>query len=387
MTEKIYLKDYVLTYDKLNNYINFLLKKYKDKFIKEDIIGKTCFNYDINSYKIGYGKNHVLILGTTHGTEIITTYFVLETITTILEDTTLYLEYSKNFTFHFIPLLNPEGFIISTSSLPHNFKTSDIKEIEKISTKYLKSYNIDDKIADTQKNVKVPKLYRQVLTSNLSHIPNECMRRKVSNILNNCLLKEDVLPTWSANGSGIDINSNSIHKFKKMVALRKKQRFGKLRYNDIPVTKPSPISYPGISTFEVRCPENLALYKYIDKLFLNNMNYSTKDKLVAIFSYHSTGGEIYGFPDIEYVDLKQVRLHLNAMNIYSKYTGYKKINEVLKYGIMDFYRIVLDDVVTLTIELSKKNGNPIGPLSNIEEFNKEILDNKKAIFATIDSLI
>ncbi|MEG2348387.1 MAG: M14 family zinc carboxypeptidase [Clostridia bacterium] len=385
MIEKIYVKDYIITYEKFNNYLNTLLKKNKSKFIKDFPIGITSFGYTIDHYKIGNGKNHVIVLGATHGTEIITSYFVLEMISTLLEDTTLYLNLSKNFTFHFIPILNPEGYIISTSCLPFNFKDYSINEIEKISSKYLKKYNIDDNLAS--KNMKVPKLHREVLKASTSFINNTALQKEVDIILKKCKLGGNVTPTWSANGKGIDINSNSIHKFKEITALRKSQKFAPLRYNDIPVTNPSPMSYPGFSTFEKRCPENLALYKFIDTLFNYNLNYSVKDKLVAIFSYHATGGQIYGFPDNKYSSLSQISLHLNSMNVYSKYTGYSKINETLKYGIMDFYRIVLDDVLCLTIELSKKNGNPIGPLSNIEDFNKDIINNKLAIFKTIENLI
>lgn len=386
MNEKIYLKDYILNYDKLNNYLIFLEKKYYSKFKKEKSIGKTTLGYDINIYKIGHGKKHVLIMGATHGTEIVTVYFVLELIITLLEDTKIYLKYNKDFTFHFIPLVNPEGFIISTSSLHNNLNTKNLYEIEKISKKYLQCYNIDDKIAMNQADVKVSKLYRNVLQSKICDLPIN-FKSNVKKILMNCNLDEGVLPTWSANSCGIDINSNSIHKFKEIVALRKKQKFAKLRYNDIPVNKPSPMSFPGKFTFELRCPENLALYNYIDSLFSKNLDYSCKDNLVALFSYHSTGGEIYGYPDINYASLRQIRMHIDAMEIYSKYTGYKKINENLKYGIMDFYRIILDDVVSLTIELSKLNGNPIGPFSDINLLNNEIINNKKAIFATLDSFI
>ena len=67
-------------------------------------------------------------------------------------------------------------------------------------------------------------------------------------------------------------------------------------------------------------------------------------------------------------------------------TGYTKINEKLKYGVMDFYRVALDNVCSLTIELSKVNANPIGYLSNIDNFKDEIIANKKALIKTIDKV-
>ena len=55
-----------------------------------------------------------------------------------------------------------------------------------------------------------------------------------------------------------------------------------------------------------------------------------------------------------------------------------------KFGVMDYYRECLDNVLSLTIELSKLNANPIGPFSNIELLNNEIIENKNSIIATLD---
>ena len=71
------------------------------------------------------------------------------------------------------------------------------------------------------------------------------------------------------------------------------------------------------------------------------------------------------------------------MNIYSNITDYKIINEKLKYGVMDYYRMCLDNTICLTIELSKFNGNPIGPYSNLIKFKEDIKKNKEAIIETI----
>lgn len=70
---------------------------------------------------------------------------------------------------------------------------------------------------------------------------------------------------------------------------------------------------------------------------------------------------------------------------YSLNTKYTPVNEKLKYGVMDYYRVALDNVCTLTIELSKA-ANPIGYLSNIDTFLEEIKNNKKAVLSTIDRL-
>lgn len=303
-------------------------------------------------------------------------------IITLLKDKNLYEKYSNKFTFHFIPILNPEGYIISSSTVLKNLAGMGKKELEKIATEYLLAYNQDDYLSMQGKCIE--KRYKKVLTSSVMNIEDRFLRKSVKNILKKCNLKEDVLSVWAANGKGVDINSNSIHRFKEIKALRKKQKYALLRYNDILVTKPSPMSYPGKSIFEKRVPENLGLYKYIKEIY--NFKEDTCESLLAILSYHSTGGEIYGFCDEEFADTSNILIQNIGMNEYAKHTGYTLINETLKYGVMDYYRVAISKVCTLTIELSKKNANPIGHLSNISSFLEEIISNKKAIFSTIDRL-
>ena len=113
----------------------------------------TTFNYPLNSYSLGKGKKHVLIISNTHGCEIVTPLFVLEFILTILLNDSLYNYLSKKYTFHFIPLLNPEGYIISSSQVYFNLKDLSYNEVEDISKTYLNAYNLDDKLAKINKKL------------------------------------------------------------------------------------------------------------------------------------------------------------------------------------------------------------------------------------------
>jgi hypothetical protein len=344
--------------------MNSLYFKYN---IKKECIGKSAFGYEINEYEIGHGKKHVLLIGATHGCELITTYFIVEFILSILQNQSIL----KKFTFHCIPILNPEGYIISSSNVISNCHGLNEYELEFISSKYMNIYNYCDELA--RKGIKIKNGFYCVLNSSVKNINNFYMEESVINILKSCNLSENILPVWSANGLGIDQNSNSIHEFNRMKELRKYQKCAALRYNIIPVTKPSPMSYPGEFVFD-RSIENLSLYKYIQKIY--------KDfKLEYIFSYHSTGGEIYGYPETD--DNEKILEYMEAMYKYSKISEYKIINEKLKYGVMDYYRKNLNNTICLTIELSKFNGNPIGPYSNLLEFKEDIIKNKNALINTI----
>lgn len=121
------------------------------------------------------------------------------------------LEYMLEYTFLFIPILNVDGYIITSSNVVKNFSDFSKGEIERLSKKYLKVYNEDDKIAAYKKE---PKAFYSVLNASVKNIDDICLRNSVINILKKCNLKENVLNIWSANGLGIDQNSNSIHRFR-----------------------------------------------------------------------------------------------------------------------------------------------------------------------------
>lgn len=386
MEDKIFLKNYILTLESLNKYINILVDNNLNDnsvILKKHIIGYTNFNYPIYNIIAGSGKKDVVLIGGTHGCEIASVYFMLELLFTFLYDKSLDKTLFSKYTFHVIPVLNPEGFKISTSILRENFKNKTLEEIENISKIYVRAYAQDDENAI--KGYNQYKLYKNVLKSSVNYIFDSQMRKSIINILNDCNLDERVLPIWSSNGIGIDPNANSIHKFEMIQKYRIKHKYGKLRYNDIPAYKPSPIGYHGFDKLNKKCPETLSIFNYITKLYENNLNKNSQRKLVSIFSYHLTGGEIYSTPDTN-ASKNQIKLHEMCTKEYAKYTNYYSVNDKLKYGFMDYFRLNLEGVLSLTVELSKISGNPISCFTNFENFKQEIINNKKAFFNTLSYL-
>ena len=53
---------------------------------------------------------------------------------------------------------------------------------------------------------------------------------------------------------------------------------------------------------------------------------------------------------------------------------------------MDFYRAYLNNTVSLTIELSKLNANPIGPFAKLDSLFEEFNNNKRAILSVIENI-
>lgn len=390
MEEKIFIHDYILTLEKLYKYINLILSSNlnsdttQKKYIRKKIIGYTNYNYPIYSILIGNGKNDVVLVGGTHGCEIATVYFMLEFLVTLVKDNKISNDIFNNYTFHIIPVLNPEGYKISSSIIFQNFKKSTIQELENISKIYVRAYEQDDQNAIG--NTINEKLYKKVLTSSINFINDINLKSSIINILNDCNLKDDVLPIWSANGVGIDPNANSIHKFDILQKYRKRNRYGNLRYNDIPANRPSPIGFYGYEPLDKKCPETRTIFNYITNLYVNNIRKNSQRKLIAIFSYHSTGGELYSTPSKK-AKQTQITYHKTLANIYKNHTNYHLVEDKLKYGFMDYFRDYLDGVFSLTVELSKVSGNPLSCFTNINNFNQEIINNKIAIFKTLEKIM
>ena len=114
-------------------------------FSKQDFYDTEFDNIKIPDYIYGKGDNHIIVVGGTHGSEIISVDFVLR----LMQDLAFTKRFYDDFTFHFIPLLNPEGYIISTSMikgiLNKNFDRRNFR-------KKILSLNI---IEDTNKEVSI----------------------------------------------------------------------------------------------------------------------------------------------------------------------------------------------------------------------------------------
>lgn len=110
-----------IVYD-LINYQKYR-KRINDAILDEDMqkigisyssLGKTKYGYDIDCIKLGRGDKHLFVVGGTHGSEIIGVDFVSQLIG---EQKNIDSFDPNQFTIFFIPLQNPEGFEVTTSSL------------------------------------------------------------------------------------------------------------------------------------------------------------------------------------------------------------------------------------------------------------------------------
>ena len=111
------MKNLILDYEDVNNKIREITNEGIIK--RQSPLAITRFGLPIEYLTVGNGDKSIVITGATHGSEIITTDFVIKLMETINskhdEDDWKYI--LENYKLHIIPMLNPEGYLISTSAI------------------------------------------------------------------------------------------------------------------------------------------------------------------------------------------------------------------------------------------------------------------------------
>ena len=103
--------DYEQVEDILDEIVRFGVVK------EAENLGKTEHGLPIKHYIVGEGNNDIVISGATHGSEIISTDFVINLMENISNKTDSWKSILKVFKLHFVPILNPEGYLITTSAV------------------------------------------------------------------------------------------------------------------------------------------------------------------------------------------------------------------------------------------------------------------------------
>ena len=309
----------------------------------------------------------------------------------------------KEFKLHLIPMLNPEGYLISSCAIRKLIpREMSQEEAEKIAKKYYIAYKNDD-IND---NVEKEHL------SMFKNIDYTCIPYKYESIRKNLKmifekypdLPKNCLHIWSANANGIDIQANSKYNPKISQILDGKDIYMESkRHSNLNISHPGPINCPFDKEkgFKVE-KETAAISNLLDSL--------QKDgKLFAYLNYHSTGGLIFQRPAIipekmninkENLLKKQIVNYMFAKTYQDKTykntgfdeNGYNKrdnskyiiyIKESKATSSNDIFR--LEYPQNLLVELSGMGGNPIAPYGDIKEnYTNTINSNLDAIKYTLN---
>ena len=345
------------------NEVNKILDSFNNTIVKEN----EPLNYTENAklpiryFTLGNGNKHIVVTAAWHSNEIITTSFVIELMQYLVNNNYNF----NNLKIHFIPILNPEGYLINTSAIKRKLPSKNI-------TKYCYEYYKNFKYDALNPNNKI-KLH-QLMFEDIDYtcIDNEylILRDKVQEILSNH--PKGSIIDWSSNGNGIDLNSNTINKIVSQNEYNKQAT-----YNNIRLDIPSPIGYPGNNK-----DNNFA--QEIEILSLTTLLESLKDSIYGYFNYHSIGGIIYNRPESNdnFITLYNYLLS----KYYQTYTNYKIIRNKSNIitSVNDTLRIKY--LGNLLIELSPMMGNPIGVYGDINNYNNTINSNIKSFIYTLSSI-
>lgn len=289
------------SYNTLLNKISSLMEKYNIReenhistYLPDDKdagLGRTASGLPIKHYALGNGFKHILVLGGERGNDIINSqaiYFLMSYLAQKISNENLD-NLLASYTFDFVPVLNPEGYIITTSAIDYFIRSStqnqaDIESIDydliiNLFKKYVEAYS---KCSDENWSPIHNSLYSyQEL---FSGIDENCISKEYKDVMNQVrmLHKKYGLPyetmcNFVSNGNGIDIlvNKNNERLFKDIDNAMKVEQ---CLYNNDVAFRNVPISYPsskgcpskgkdkdGNTIFELE-NENLALLNYAKDL-------------------------------------------------------------------------------------------------------------------------
>ncbi len=348
-------------------------------FVKQPSEHTECDNIEIPYYTLGTGDNHIVICGGTHGSEIISVDFVLRMMDALSKKEPPFENVDLNeYTFHFIPVQNPEGYIISTSAIRTILgRDATEEEIERVSKEYFSAFRRDDIHARENPEDKSQKEHQKMF----EHVTYECipekypqLRESVRRIYSNPEVPKGSIVVHRGNGLGGETNRSPLYR-----ALNNEGEnvYGPNRYNNINQTIPGPLGVPP-EREDVR--ENKFLRGLIDRLY-------KEGKYCGTLIYHGTGGMIYSKlsnddeilvdEDLspEYQRDKYIKSVINRAlsRKYREDTAYIAPDGSQKTGyrivktpsLKDFdERLRLDYPAVLLIELSYMGGNPLGPLGD-----------------------
>jgi len=407
----------IYDYEQVQEQLKEIVSRSGGAIVKQKDLGQTGCDFPIEHYTIGRGKKELVISGAMHGNEIITVNDVLEILKTFADNDAVKKNFLNEYTIHVIPVLNPEGYIISTSAIRTKIpRDMDEEEAEKIAKEYYLAYRADDQEAMQRRkegkepdHINMKKHQAMFADADWNCIPelNESykkLREKVKTLFEKYNLPEGCLVDWSANGDGIDPQANTKLNSRVKDVEAGNIVWGTNRFENLIISKPGATGCPSDPErgFE-QINEVKALYKILGRV-------AKRGNLAGFLNLHSTMGAIYQRPaqNTDEIKISQSDRWKITMNNYMQtlsyrertVRGYDKENNVIPYMIQngEGKPTSVNDVIRmvypgdLLIELSGMGGNPIGPFGDRDNYNRTIGSNVTAFvnylheFKTVERL-
>ncbi len=323
----------------------------------------------IRHFILGNGSKQVVVAGSQHANEIITVTFVLNLMSYLVKNNIVF----EDLTIHFIPILNPEGYVVISSAIKEKLgKNATDNEITKFCFDYYKAYREDTR--NKESSIKQhQKLFEDINEKAIKEY--SILKDSVGEIL--IPHPKGSIIDWASNGSGIDLNSNTKENIKEPKTYNKS-----LAYNNLRVDIPSPIGYPGNN-------QSKNFTQEVEVISLENLLKSLKNNCVAFLNYHSVGGLIYQRPENN--DRFITNYNYLLSKFYQEHTIKNSGNYDIKKGQSGKVTSVNDELRLkypgdILIELSPMGGNPIGPFGDPNNIKSTIESNILSFIYTMSNL-
>ena len=347
-----------------------IMDSYKGIITEREPIGWTANEkLPIRHFTLGSGPKQVVVTGGQHANEIITVTFVLNLMSYLVKNNIVF----EDLTIHFIPILNPEGYVVISSAIKERLgKNSTDSEKIKFCFDYYKAFR-NDTINRDNPFKQHQKIFEEINNNSIKGY--SILKDSVGEILIHH--PKGSIIDWASNGNGIDLNANTKINIKKEGTLNKT-----IAYNNIRADIPSPIGHPGNNqsknfTQEV---EVISLQQLLDKL---------KNSCTMFLNYHSVGGLIYQRPE------NDDKFITSYNYILSKFYQENTIKNASKYDIVKGQSgraISVNDKLrqkypgNILVELSPMGGNPIGPFGDPNNIKNTIESNIYSFIYTMSNL-
>ena len=347
-----------------------IMDSYKGIITEREPIGWTANEkLPIRHFTLGSGPKQVVVTGGQHANEIITVTFIIELMNYLSKNNIVF----EDLTIHFIPMLNPEGYVVISSAIKERLgKNSTDSEKIKFCFDYYKAFR-NDTINRDNPFKQHQKIFEEINNNSIKGY--SILKDSVGEILIHH--PKGSIIDWASNGNGIDLNANTKINIKKEGTLNKT-----IAYNNIRADIPSPIGHPGNNqsknfTQEV---EVISLQQLLDKL---------KNSCTLFLNYHSVGGLIYQRPE------NDDKFITSYNYILSKFYQENTIKNASKYDIVKGQSgraISVNDQLrqkypgNILVELSPMGGNPIGPFGDPINIKNTIESNIYSFIYTMSNL-
>ena len=301
------------------NALNYKEENHISHYSPKDLeagLGRTASGLPIKHFCLGTGRKHIVVIGGECGNDIIHSqaiYYLMGYLSKIVTTENL-ADLLSQYCFDFIPVLNPEGYIITTSAINYYIKKYTNNKFDIDSIDFSKATNLFKQYAEcyakSSDEALTPihnSLYSyQELFSGIdeSSISNEFQGVKHQiNILHQAYnMPYEAMGNFVSNGNGVDLGANRNNP-KKLSDINKANSQEQCLYNNNEAFRNIPISYPsskgcpskgkdnsGKIVFEFE-NENLALLNFAKDIEQKNgtieliMSLHSNNKLLKVNHY------------------------------------------------------------------------------------------------------